>query len=386
MVRRHGVYIHIPFCRRRCAYCGFNSVPAGGRVPGAYVEALLTDISRQEEAWGEMPPASVYLGGGTPSLLTPGELERILAALPGGLSPDSEVTLECNPEGLDPGRLRAYRELGVNRLSLGVQSLNDRDLRFLERTHDSAAAGRAVESAREAGFENLSADLMIGLPGQKTSCLVSDLRSLASHLQHLSIYMLSVEEGTPLAGLEKAGLLRLPAEEKTVELYLAAGECLEELGFGRYEISNWCRPGRGCHHNLNYWLCGDYLGVGAGAHSHRSGRRFARVGDPRRYAEAVRTGAGLLDMEETLTREQRLLEKVMLGLRLSCGVDASEIEGASARGARAVSFLSSLVESGEVTKEGRRLQLSAKGILVHDTISEGLAEVLHSSISVCNKE
>ncbi|RMD80008.1 MAG: radical SAM family heme chaperone HemW [Gammaproteobacteria bacterium] len=261
-----GLYLHLPWCRRRCPYCDFNAHALRGPLPArAYVEALLRDLEGElPRVWGRRV-RSLFLGGGTPSLFPPEAVDRLLeglrALLP--LDPEAEITLEANPGTVDRARLEAYRAAGVNRLSLGVQSFQDRLLRALGRIHDARQAREAAAAAREAGFARLNLDLMWGLPGQDPAAALADVeQALAFDPGHLSHYQLTLEPGTPFHRRPPP----LPGEEALEAMEAACAERLLEAGYRRYEVSAWAREGQRCRHNLNYWLYGDYLGLGAGAH------------------------------------------------------------------------------------------------------------------------
>ena len=283
-----SLYVHVPFCRSKCAYCDFNSYAGQEGLIPAYVDALL----REAAAWSEAAETldTVYLGGGTPSLLPLSQMERLMTGLHGSFTfaADAEVSLEANPESVDLPNLRGLRELGFNRLSIGVQSFDDRELRFLGRVHDTATAEAAYAAARQAGFANVSLDLIFGLPGQRPAQWRRSLeKALTLEPEHLSLYALTVEEETPLATRIAAGESRAPDEDAQAEMYAWSEEALALAGYEHYEISNWARPGRRCRHNLTYWQSDPYLGLGAGAHSYLGGCRFANEMRPDRYIERV---------------------------------------------------------------------------------------------------
>jgi putative oxygen-independent coproporphyrinogen III oxidase len=297
-VAERGIYVHIPFCLAKCAYCGFNSFPVSGGVPDYYVAALSRDVAAEAEGWRRAAPGpsaafdTVYFGGGTPSLLSPDQLATILASLRAGfgIRTGAEISLECNPATAGPIELAAFHELGVSRLSVGVQSLAEGELKVLGRLHNADEALRALDHARRAGFTDVSADVMLGLPGQTRDTIRSTLDGVGRRAGHVSAYMLSVEDGTPMADMVSRGDLTPPGDDTLADQYEFADRVLGRLGFKRYEISNWSLPGRRCRHNGIYWGRGDYVGVGAGAHSHAGGVRWSKIIDPRRYAEALAEG------------------------------------------------------------------------------------------------
>ncbi len=320
-----GLYLHLPWCLRKCPYCDFNSHPLAGEVPEqAYVEALLADLEHDLPLLGGRSIASVFIGGGTPSLFSGRAIGRLLEGIASRLplAGDVEITLEANPGTVDAGRFRDYRGAGVNRLSLGVQSFDDRMLERLGRIHDATQARLAFATARAAGFDNINLDLMFGLPGQDPGQALDDLaQALALAPEHLSWYELTLEPGTPFHHHPP----RLPAEEELVRMQEAGLERLEAAGYHRYEVSAFALEGRACRHNLNYWRYGDYLGIGAGAHGKLTtgdtilrrrrpghpGHYLAGAGDPRRLEE------------QEVPPEERPLEFMMNAMRLVDGVPAA---------------------------------------------------------------
>lgn len=283
-----SLYLHIPFCRRRCSYCDFNTYTGVIELRPLYVTALAREIRQvAQSARQQRPPAhTVFFGGGTPSLLAPAEVAEILAAVRDGflLAPDAEISLEANPGTVSEAYLAAVRDLGVNRLSFGVQSAIATELALLEREHDFTAVEEAVSGARAAGLHNFNLDLIYGVPGQSLASWEESLRAvLALRPSHLSLYCLTIEPGTPMQRWLKKGRIRPPDPDLAADQYEMACELLAAQGFGHYEISNWALPGRECRHNLTYWRNQEYLGLGAGAHGHAAGYRYQVVKQPRVY-------------------------------------------------------------------------------------------------------
>ena len=317
-----GVYVHIPFCRHRCHYCDFNTYEGIADLHAPYVDALEREI---RELAGEMPAAtSVFFGGGTPTLLPPSALARLLAAVRArvGLAPGAEVTVEANPETVDAGIFEALLLAGANRFSIGIQSLEPTVLERLGRRHSVDTATAAVRAARTAGVGDLNIDLIYGSPWETDDAWERTLgAALDLEPDHISAYSLMVEPGTPLATLVTTG--REPDVDPDVQAarYDRADAVLAAAGYARYEISNWSRPGRASRHNLLYWSAGDYVGLGAGAHGHRSGRRSWVVRLPRDYIERVERGEPTEAGSESLGPKARADEAVMLGLRLASGID-----------------------------------------------------------------
>ncbi|OGT87836.1 MAG: YggW family oxidoreductase [Gammaproteobacteria bacterium RIFOXYA12_FULL_61_12] len=315
-----ALYIHFPWCLRKCPYCDFNSheLPRDLDV-SAYVDALIADFSRQYPSAGDRPIASIFIGGGTPSLLPGDAVARLLAAI-GELAPlveGAEITLEANPGAADAGHFSAYRDSGVNRLSIGVQSFDEGSLKALGRIHGRADAVAAFQTARQAGFGNINLDLMFGLPHQTQEAAMADLRmAMGLGPEHLSWYQLTLEPNTPFSQAPPS----LPDEDSLYDIQETGLEFLASSGMERYEVSAFSRPGRECRHNLNYWEFGDYLGIGAGAHGKLTlgggqVRRNWKERHPRRYLTAPQAEAG----RRGLGTEDLILEFMMNALRLRRG-------------------------------------------------------------------
>jgi oxygen-independent coproporphyrinogen-3 oxidase len=331
-----ALYVHLPWCVRKCPYCDFNSyaLRGGDGRPGAavpeddYVAALLRDLEHDLELVGSRTVQTIFLGGGTPSLFSPRALARLLAGIRDrlALAPKVEITLEANPGTVeDLARLDGYRAAGINRLSLGVQSFDDGALRALGRIHDRQAALAAARAARAAGFENLNLDLMFALPGQRLEQALADLETaLAARPTHLSLYELTLEPGTPFYTRPPPDL---PDEETAWLMQERLAATLAEAGFSRYEVSNYARPGYECRHNLNYWTYGDYLGLGAGAHAKLTladGRilRLRKRRQPQAYMAGAGTPAALAE-RRVLGEEEIAFEFMLNALRLRAGFDES---------------------------------------------------------------
>jgi oxygen-independent coproporphyrinogen-3 oxidase len=316
-----GLYIHVPFCRSKCAYCDFVSYPGQEALFAPYLAALHEEMSwaRSVVAQARASVGSLYVGGGTPTALPVDDLAALIEAAREAfdLTPRAEVTVEANPGTVTEATLRTLRAAGVNRLSLGVQSFDDRMLDLLGRVHDAADARGAVHAARSAGLEDVNLDLIYGLPGQTLSSWQEDVReALVLAPTHLSLYALTVEAGTPLASWIEAGALPPPDEDLSAEMYEWAEAALEAAGFVHYEISNWALPGRACRHNLVYWRNEPYLGLGAGAHSWWDGLRRANLPDPQVYVDAIRAGRAPVADQEPIDRALEMGETMMMGLRL----------------------------------------------------------------------
>ncbi|MCR4895544.1 MAG: radical SAM family heme chaperone HemW [Lachnospiraceae bacterium] len=319
------LYFHIPFCVRKCLYCDFLSF-GDGRSRQDYVRALAQETEMHAEECRKMTVSSVFFGGGTPSLLEPRELEPVFAALRAGfrLAEDCEITVECNPGTVTGEKLDFYREMGVNRLSIGLQSGLDEELRRIGRIHSKEQFLETWEAAAAAGFTNCNLDIMSALPGQtaedyrKTLELVG---SLDPAPVHVSAYSLILEEGTPLYDLVQRGALTLPGEDADREMYEETGRFLGEMGLRRYEVSNYAVPGYECRHNLGYWTGVPYLGLGLGASSYFGGCRYRHTEDMAAY---LADPAGTRLEEQILTKNERMSERMILGLRLTRGICAED--------------------------------------------------------------
>ena len=317
--RELALYIHIPFCQSKCAYCDFASYPGQENVWESYVDALLKEMREWKDRLFEYEAATIFLGGGTPSLLPSGMIESILDEVRScvSLSPDAEISMEANPGTLTMDKLKACRKAGFNRLSIGAQSFEDRLLKSLGRIHTSRQIYESVDMARAAGFDNLNLDLMYALPGQEPADWRHTLDSaIMLKPDHVSAYSLIVEPGTPMAGRVARGEAILPDDDQTNGMQRMAVEKLAEAGYVRYEISNFAQPGYACRHNLTYWLRGDYLGLGCAAHSMMAGWRFANPAGLHAYLSGERR----IDVQQ-LSRTDAMEETLMLSTRTCRGLD-----------------------------------------------------------------
>jgi len=328
-----ALYIHIPFCQRKCPYCDFNTYAGREGRYDAFVQALVTDIRRTGAALGRPQARTIFLGGGTPTVLEPRHLHSIFKALHAGfdIPPGTEITSEANPGAVDASRFETLRALGVNRLSMGVQSFNDKELRFLGRIHNAAEARTAFHLARGVGFENINLDFMFGLPQQQPETWRSTLQTAIDlQTEHLSLYSLIVEPGTALAAWVARGQVSDPDPDLAADLYEMAQETLAAAGFMQYEISNWARgpldddllPRFASRHNVVYWRNEPYLGFGPGAHSWFRGVRRAVTAAVEEYIRRVEASGAYWAMEEPIPTELEMGETMMLGLRLvTAGVE-----------------------------------------------------------------
>lgn len=392
-----ALYIHVPFCIHKCLYCDFYSTTRRDLLP-RYLTALQREIAHYAASphFSGQTLATLYWGGGTPSLLPPADLQRLMqqitAAWP--LAEAAEITLEANPGALDSSHLPGYRAAGINRLSIGVQSFDDRELALLSRVHDAAEARAALAAARRAGFENLSLDLIFALPGQS---LASWQRSLQLALdlgpEHLSLYSLTIEPETPLHREVAAGRLFPCDEELEREMLLASKETLEAAGYGHYEISNYARPGREARHNRHYWAGEPYLGLGPAAHSFSGDERWWNARDLHRYIREAAEGRIAPDGREQIGRTEAMGEMLLLGLRRAEGIDLAvwqqRFDGDLLRtAATALQKLGGYLEgvvpfaaaAGRpdvlLTRNGDRLALTSAGVLLYDLVCREIFAVL----------
>ena len=361
MEKIHSLYLHIPFCTWVCKYCDFNTYAVlEGLIP-AYVDALRREIEEAARRYAVGPLDTVFFGGGTPSLLSQTQVEATMRTVGDtiGLQPGAEVTLEANPSNISVATCRGWLGAGVNRLSIGVQSLRPGALRFLERLHSGEEAVNAIRAARGAGFTNINCDLLYGVPGISTETWLDDLRAvLAEHPQHLSAYELTVEPVTRLAQEVRAGQVAMPSADLQLEQYWAAADVLCAEGFDHYEISNWARAGYQCRHNLTYWEYRAYVGCGAGAHSllrHDDGssERFWNLKGPKAYIDGVAAQGVAVANREVLPSERAVGEAAMIGMRLLDGTRA------------AVDFPAErqrLAAAGLLVEEGERVRLTRRGV------------------------
>lgn len=372
-----SLYFHIPFCLRKCPYCDFVSFAADG-VPEAYVGALLKEMElRASQPAFPLQANTLYFGGGTPSLLPPAAVEKIVdqAAKLFSLHPQSEVTLEANPGTVTYENLQGYLAAGVNRLSLGVQSLDDELLKRIGRVHDADEALKSFWAARRAGFTNVGIDLIHSLPGQTHEMWQAALRqALELEPEHISAYALTVEEGTPFAAMEEKGDAAFPDDDSSARMFAAAAEVLAGAGYEHYEISNFARPGYRSHHNQTYWRRGDYIGFGVGAHSFlrkpSGGMRWQNTESLSQYVECLRQGVLPEEGIRQLSLREAISEALFLGLRMSEGVDLSCLRdeiGASPRDFFSAE-IDDLLARGSLETEGPMLRIRRDALVVSNAI------------------
>ncbi|MCG7245284.1 radical SAM family heme chaperone HemW [Corynebacterium sp. ACRPX] len=370
-----GVYLHVPFCATRCGYCDFNTYTPGqlgsGETQGDYLDAIVAELEMAVVKYPELARGAdtVFVGGGTPSMLGASGLRRLLDGVRNsfGLADDAEVTTESNPESTSPEFFEGLAEAGFTRVSLGMQSAVPHVLATLDRTHTPGRPAAAVAEARAAGFEHINLDVIYGTPGESMADLDTTLEAvLATEVDHVSAYSLIVEPGTAMARKVRRGELPMPDDDDLADRYERIDAALSQVGFSWYEVSNWAKPGGQCRHNMLYWRDGNWWGAGPGAHSHLDGTRFYNVKHPARYAATISGGELPIKDSEGLTAEDRHTEKIMLGLRLAEGIDANllgEDELDKARRQAEAGMVEFVSVDG-----GQRIQLTNRGRLLADAI------------------
>jgi oxygen-independent coproporphyrinogen-3 oxidase len=387
-MKRTGLYVHVPFCVHKCSYCDFVSYSGREALYARYVAAVLAELAQRLPTWTDASAHpwrldTLFVGGGTPTVLPSDALCRLIAAIRPHLTADAEITMEANPGTVDAASLDALRQAGVNRLSLGVQSLDSALLRLLGRVHSAAEAVAAWHAARAVGFENINLDLMYGLPQQTLAKWRATLEgALALQPEHLSLYVLSLEEGTPLAARVAAGACPSPDEALAADMYELASTLLERAGYVHYEISNWARrspgdgPGRealprlACRHNLGYWRNEPYLGLGVAAHSYNGRERTANTADPDDYLARSANGQSATVSREATTRDLELAETMMLGLRLMVGVTWEAFATRFGADLRALygSEIERLCDEGLLEADARGICLTQRGYLLGNRV------------------
>jgi oxygen-independent coproporphyrinogen-3 oxidase len=361
-----GLYVHIPFCSAICNYCNFNRGLFDGALKERYVAALLTQIEREADG---ADADTIYFGGGTPSLLEPIEVRRIIEACRRSfaVSPDAEVTLEANPETVTAERIAGFRAAGINRLSFGVQSFREVELRRLSRLHSAERAVDALRMARQEGFTNISLDLMMWLPQQSVADWLESVEALiALGPDHASMYLLEIYPNAPLRDAMARGQWSVAPDEDAAEMYLSGLDRMDKAGYAQYEISNLALPGRESCHNLKYWTDGEWLGFGCGAHSTRAAVRWKNPSATEEYISTVVAGGQLAVDRRPLTDAERIEETLFMGLRLTAGLDlpALKIRYGVDVWDEYGSELQPFVDAGLLVYDGRSLRMSRPGMLL----------------------
>jgi oxygen-independent coproporphyrinogen-3 oxidase len=354
-----GAYVHVPWCASRCGYCDFNTYVPRGNEPAGFAATAVAEIALVRERFGTARPATVFFGGGTPTLLPAADLATILHAL--DPAPGAEVNVEANPESVDPAKLRDLRAAGFTRVSIGMQSAAAHVLATLDRAHTPGRAVAAAREARAAGFAHVSLDLIYGAPGETDADWRATLdAALSAEPDHVSAYNLTIEPGTRMNADVRAGRLPAPDEDALARRYEIAHERLTAAGLPWYEVASWGSP---CRHNENYWTGGDWWAVGPGAHGHHDGLRYWTHRHPAEHARAVAAGELPIAGSEQLDADQRELERTMLGIRRAAGLPLRDGQRAAA---------AALAADGLLSVEGDRAVLTLRGRQVADTVTRGL--------------
>ncbi len=372
-----SVYVHIPYCVKRCGYCDFNTYTPSelkdgsdsvAAVSAGYIDALLAEIALAQERLGKREISTIFFGGGTPTLLPAEHLGQVLVALEKsfGLADKCEITTEANPDSVDADSLAQLRTAGFNRISFGVQSVKSHVLQVLDRTHNSARVEGVVNAAKNSGFQSISLDLIYGTPGESLDDFMESVDfSLSLPIDHLSAYALIVEKGTKFGAAVKRGQIIMPNDDETAEKYVALDARMTAAGFDWYELSNWAKPGHQSRHNQAYWLSADWWGLGAGAHSHINGERWWNIKHPQSYIEAAIKGNTPAAGNEILSEDDKLVESVMLRIRMCEGLPLSSFT--QAQQAKLNSFYERELFEAKSWESGQ-LVLSLKGRLLADQV------------------
>jgi oxygen-independent coproporphyrinogen-3 oxidase len=371
-----ALYVHWPFCVTKCPYCDFNSHVRASVDDAIWCAALLKDLAMEAQRLPGRRLASIFFGGGTPSLMPPATVAAVIAAATTHWQPleNIEITLEANPSSVESARFAGFAAAGINRLSLGLQALNDADLKVLGRPHDLAQGLAALETAQN-HFNRVSFDLIYDRPGMTLASWQAELaRALAFGTDHLSLYQLTLEPGTRFTALHKQGKLTLPDPETSADLFDLTRVMTAEAGIPAYEVSNHARPGSESRHNLAYWTYGDYAGVGPGAHGRRSGIATERLKKPENWLAALESGGGFT--ETTLTPAERATEALVMGLRLGTGIDAARFQartGVALDTILRADRVARLVDQGLLEQDAQRLRLTLAGQPFVDTVLKEIA-------------
>ena len=372
------LYLHIPFCVKKCNYCDFFSASGSEEEQEAYVQAMVQEIHLYQEKFRPYEVKTIFLGGGTPSLLSGSQTERIFQSLHDSfeIARDAEITMEMNPGTVDLQKLKQYKEIGVNRLSIGLQSAQNRELKMLGRIHTFEDFLETWKEVEKAGFENRNIDLMSALPGQKLETWEDTLRKvLALQPEHISAYSLILEEGTPFynwyeSGRFNAGDWELPTEEEEYTMGERTIQILQEAGMHRYEISNYAKPGKECRHNLGYWNRTEYLGIGAGSSSLIGETRFNHIRDRKEYIEMIRRGEDVDTEQEFLSTESQMEEFMYLGLRKTEGISRTAFQDYFQKSLDEIygTVIEKLNDEKLLECDGDRVRLSHRGMDVSNWV------------------
>lgn len=362
----YGIYIHIPFCVKKCRYCDFNSYKIDVEKKKRYIKALEKEIEIYSKMDNKRKIDTIFLGGGTPSILKPDEIESIFEKLNSSfdISEDAEITMECNPGTLDEEKLNAMKKSGVNRLSIGLQAVQNDILEYIGRIHTFEEFEKTYNLVRKCGFDNVNIDLMYNLPNQREKEWMETLEKVVSlNPEHISAYSLILEEGTELCDMYERGEFTLSGDDTDIKMYRYTIDYLKENGYMQYEISNYAKPGKECRHNIIYWKCDNYIGLGAGASGYIGNRRYSNIPEVDEYNETVEAGKLPVLSEEVLTAEEKFEELVFMGLRMNDGVlyeDFEKISGIDIRKYRK-EIIKRLKKDNLIECDENRIKLTQSG-------------------------
>lgn len=371
----NALYIHIPFCIKKCMYCDFLSIPFDEELSAHYIKALEREFYLRKDQSDELK--TIYIGGGTPTTLSPELLRRLFKGIgvAFAISKNAEVSIEANPGTIDKEKIMLLKDCGVNRFSLGVQSFNDRELSLLERIHNASEAIKAFAVLRESGVKNLSIDLIYGIPGQTVQVWKDNLsKAIELGPEHISAYELTPEKGTPLHTAITENKLAKPDEDIILDMYYHTIDALRSAGYKHYEISNFARKGFESRHNMNYWNRGGYIGLGAGAHSFIGNRRCSNTCDIQKYISSLDAGSLAVEEDVMITDKEALKEAIFLGLRKTEGLNAVKVEEDFS--ADLTLAATELITNGLIVSDGGMLRLTAKGMLVSNAVIVRMFEEL----------
>lgn len=366
-----GLYIHIPFCKSKCSYCDFNSYSGLEYLQDSYVDCIIEEIERRLYLLDRYNINTIFIGGGTPTYLNLKSFEKLLVYLKKYACHGVEYTCESNPGTLTAEKFILMKENGVNRLSIGLQSWDDRILKYLGRIHDVEQFVKNYYDARSAGFDNINVDIMFAIQGQSIECFKSTLDNLISlNPQHISCYSLIVEEGTPFGEQLKRGELKEVDEDTDRYMYHMAVRKLKEAGYEHYEISNFAKPEYKCRHNIIYWKTGAYIGIGAGAHSYVDGVRFSNEEAPEKYISMIKQGIFPVSWEEKLSVKDMMAEYMFMGLRMMDGIDCYEFKNRFNNNIEDIygSSIEAMINNGLLMRNGNSISLTERGIDISNQV------------------
>ena len=368
LMKKLGIYIHIPFCVKKCNYCDFYSIALNDESEDKFTEAILNEIRSCTSTVNRNCTAdTIFFGGGTPSIIKPENLGKIIEALReiAEIDRDCEITMEANPNTLTEDKLKQYKDIGINRLSIGVQSLNDEILKKIGRIHCASEALEAIDRAKNAGFENINADVMFNIPGQNIHIIEDTLcKIIQKGVKHISFYSLKLEEGTPMYAMEKSNKIIMPEEEYERKMYYAGRNVMEKNNLYQYEISNFAQRGFECRHNLKYWNQEEYIGFGPSSHSFLNNIRYSNPSDLKLYCEESSSEDFKRTIQERLSREDLMFEYIMLRLRLTEGIDITVFNNKFSADFRKLysGQIEYLLKNSLIETEGDNIRLTLKGM------------------------